>query len=179
MLSRFMGAGLLVAATLGLGACSTYDRYGYSDVRVGVNYGSPYYGSRYARSGYYGWYDNFYYPGTGYYVYDRRGARHRWSSRHRDYWIARRSTGRSYRDNWSGYNVSRHYRDQRRDRDRYERRDRYDREDRYERRDQRRDRRDDRRHDRRDRRQDRDRSRARDDRRGNRRDDRRRRGRDD
>lgn len=120
MRTRLLGAGLLVAATLGLGACSTYDSRGYSGVSVGVNYGSPYYGSRYDRGGYYGWYDDFYYPGTGYYIYDRRGTRHRWSDRYRDYWMARRIRGRTYRDNWSGYQVPRHYRDQRpayRDRD--------------------------------------------------------------
>ena len=83
----------LLAATLALGACTTYDQ-GYS--RVGVSYG---YGS-YAP--YYGWYDGFYYPGTGYYIYDRYGSRHRWSDSHRRYWEGRRG-GRHVRDNWSGY----------------------------------------------------------------------------
>ena len=27
----------------------------------------------------YGWNDDFYYPGTGYYVYSRDGSRHRWT----------------------------------------------------------------------------------------------------
>lgn len=86
----------LLAATLALGACSTYDGYGYSGVSVG--YGS--YGG-YA-SPYYGWYDGFYYPGTGYYVYDRYGSRHRWGDRHRRYWESRRGD-RRVRDNWSDY----------------------------------------------------------------------------
>ncbi|MET0180880.1 MAG: hypothetical protein ABW194_10430, partial [Novosphingobium sp.] len=55
-------------------------------------YGSPYYG----------WYDGFYYPGTGYYIYDNGGRRHRWSDGHRRYWEGRRG-GRDARANWSGY----------------------------------------------------------------------------
>jgi len=89
---------LLVAATAALGACSTYDGYGYSGVSVG--YGSPYYD--YYPSSYYGWYDDYYYPGTGYYIYDRSGHRHRWNDSHRRYWESRRGQ-QNRRDNWSGY----------------------------------------------------------------------------
>ena len=104
MSPRLIGVTLAAAASLGLGACSTYDdgRYGYSRVSVGLNYGSPYYG----------WYDGFYYPGTGYYIYDRRGYRQRWSNRYRDYWVARRPGGRRYVDNWAGYDGPHRYRGQ-------------------------------------------------------------------
>src|SRR5688500_13867862 len=78
-------AALTVAAAIGLSACAT--PYGYGGVSVGSGYGygygggyndyyDPYYSygyndPRYSRSSYYGWNDGFYYPGTGYYVYDR------------------------------------------------------------------------------------------------------------
>jgi len=86
-----------VAAVLALGGCSSHgDRYGHGYGRVG--YGN-YYGS------YYGWYGDRYYPGVGYYVYDRRGSRHRWNDRQRRYWEARRDRyhHREWRENWSGY----------------------------------------------------------------------------
>ncbi|MGE0773937.1 MAG: hypothetical protein AB7L36_02715 [Sphingomonadaceae bacterium] len=80
-------AALLVSA-LALGAC-TYDDYGRGGVSVG--YGSGYYHDPYPY-GYapYGWYDNYYYPGNGYWLYDRRGDRHRWSDKQRRYWEDRR-----------------------------------------------------------------------------------------
>lgn len=77
---------LLAAAALGLGGCSTYDGYG----RYSAGYGSGYYGSSYYGGPHYGWYDGFYYPGTGYYVFDRAGQRHRWNARQQRYWQARR-----------------------------------------------------------------------------------------
>lgn len=165
MSPRLLGATLAAVASLGLGACTTYDHYGYptSRVSVGVGYGAPYYG----------WYDGFYYPGTGFYIYDRRGTRHRWSQRYRDYWVVRRPRDRRYYDNWAGYDAPHRYRGQPRYRD--QRRD-Y-REDRRDRRDRRGDARRDRREDRWDgdrRRGARDdRARGRDDRRARDRDDRR------
>lgn len=89
----------LMAATLGLGGCAMFDGYG------GISGGGGYYGAsadRYYAAPYYGWYQGYYYPGTGYYVYDRGGARHRWSDRHRGYWEGRRA-GHEARENWSGY----------------------------------------------------------------------------
>ncbi|QZH74323.1 MAG: hypothetical protein JY451_11595 [Erythrobacter sp.] len=162
MSPRLLGATLAVAASLGLGACSSYghDNYGYSGVSVGVGYNSPYYG----------WYDDYYYPGTGYYVYDRRGARHRWARHHQNYWLARRVSGRRYADNWSGYERYQDrradYRRERRDDRREYRRDRredardYRRDRREDARDARRDRRGERRGERRDRRDRRDRRRG-------------------
>ena len=93
---RIFYPALALAAVAGLAACSSSDYgrhgYGYSRVGVGVGYASPYYG----------WYDGFYYPGTGYYVYDRQGSRHRWRDSDRRHWEGRRHDGHG-RDNWSGY----------------------------------------------------------------------------
>lgn len=92
----------IFAATvlLGLSGCAT-DGYGYG--RLG--YGSSYYGG----SPYWGWYDDYYYPGTGYYIYDRYGSRHRWNDGHRRYWEGRRGrlTDRERRDNWRDYRADR------------------------------------------------------------------------
>ena len=38
-----------------------------------------------------GWYDNFYYPGYGYYVFDRVGTRHQMRNNDRRYWAHRRA----------------------------------------------------------------------------------------
>lgn len=44
-----------------------------------------------------GWYDNYWYPGYGYYVFDNYGRRHNMHDHHRRYWGDRRQ--RWYRDN--------------------------------------------------------------------------------
>ena len=95
MSARILYPALALAAAVSLAACSSnYGQrgYGYSRVAVGVGHNSPYYG----------WYDGFYYPGTGYYVYDRSGSRHRWRDRDRRHWEGRRHGG-DRRDNWGGY----------------------------------------------------------------------------
>ena len=82
-------AGLALGSILALGGCYD-DGYGYGGVSVGYGhpgyygYGDPYYGHDY------GWYDGFYYPGGGYYIYDRKGHRHRWNDHHRRHWEGRR-----------------------------------------------------------------------------------------
>lgn len=139
MKSMILRPTLIALAALGLAGCSTYDSRGYGSSRVSVGVGSSY--------PYYGWYDGYYYPGTGYYIYDRRGARMRWNDRHRRYWESRRPRS-GYRENWSGYR--REWRQDRRDDAREWRRDR-----REDRRDWQRDRRDNRREGRPDRRQER------------------------
>lgn len=104
MIARLARPALLIAATVALGACSSYGSRGYSGVSLGYSTGGYYpYGISYSRYPSYGWYDGFYYPGTGYYIYDSYGRRHRWSDRHRHYWEARRGDRRDHRDNWSGY----------------------------------------------------------------------------
>lgn len=113
---------IILAAGVGLGGCATYSPYGYgSGVSVGVGNGygyndpyyrgySPYgsrYGSRYG-SGYgygyspYGWYDGYYYPGSGHYVYDRYRNPYYWSDGHRRYWTVRQRDP-SVREVWTDF----------------------------------------------------------------------------
>jgi len=118
-------AALTVASGIALGGCA-YDAYGpgygaYSGVSVGVGYGGGYgypYGGYY--SGYYGapfgWYDDFYYPGTGIYVYDSYRRPRMWNDRERHYWMQRNGGWRQHNNatispngtrtvqpNWSGF----------------------------------------------------------------------------
>jgi hypothetical protein len=98
----------------GLGYGGYYGDYGYGSPYYGLGYGSPYYGYG---LGYepFGWYDNFYYPGTGIYVYDSNRHRHRWSGDQERYWSSRRTqwqshSGTSVRgENWSGFDRHRDY----------------------------------------------------------------------
>lgn len=66
-----------------------YAGYGGYDPfsRYNPYYRSPYYGSPYYGSPYLGWYDSFYYPGTGYYIYDRSGERRRLNEQDRKRWV--------------------------------------------------------------------------------------------
>lgn len=95
---------LIGGAAIAVAGCAStgYGGYGYTGLSYG--YSEPYYG----------WYDNYYYPGTGYFVYDRSGSRHRWSDRQRDYWQSHRGR-HSHRGNWTGYHRDRdgdrHHRD--------------------------------------------------------------------
>lgn len=89
----------------GYGGYGGYSRYGspYYGSSYGGYYGSPYgyssygsYGSPYGYGGYssygspyYGWNNGYYYPGTGYYVYDSNRVPHTMSSGQRDYWTNR------------------------------------------------------------------------------------------
>jgi hypothetical protein len=102
MIARLARPALLLAATAALGACSTYGGYGGSSVSVGYSSGG-YYPYRYSPYSYYGWYDGFYYPGAGYYIYDSYGRRHRWNDSHRHYWEGRRDGRRDRSENWDGY----------------------------------------------------------------------------
>ena len=90
---------LAVAAALTIGGCADYGHQGYGYNRVAVGYSNYDYP-------YYGWYGDSYYPGVGYYVYDRHGSRHRWNDRQRRYWQGR-GEGRHGHENWSGYNHER------------------------------------------------------------------------
>jgi hypothetical protein len=90
---------LVLASTLGLSACAYGDGYGYGGVSVGYGgggYCDPYfddcYGGGYGYNDpWYGWYDNYYYPGWGVFVYDQWRRPYRWSDNHRRYWEQRRS----------------------------------------------------------------------------------------
>lgn len=97
----------LGAATLGLSACyydagvglGYYDDgYGYYDDSYGCDPYGPfdsYYDCDY-RGGFYnigyggGWYQDYWYPGYGYFVFDRGGRRHNMHDHHRRYWAAKR-----------------------------------------------------------------------------------------
>ena len=114
-------AALAAAAMVGLSGCAYNGLYSGVSVGAGSGYYDPYggygygygasypgYAYGYGASPYYGWYDDFYYPGTGYYVYDRYRRAHRWSDRHRRYWEARRERSlvdgfRGVATNWSAF----------------------------------------------------------------------------
>src|SRR4030095_8828207 len=107
---------LALTAIVGLAACTT--PFGYSGVSVGLgngygpyysNYGYGYgagypgygfgygagypgYGYGYGFDPYWGWNDGFYYPGTGYYVYDVYRQPHRWTDAQRVYWTQRQQS---------------------------------------------------------------------------------------
>lgn len=127
-----------IAGILGLSAC-TYDDgyYGGGVSSYSSSYGcDPYggydsyygcdYGQGFGNIGYGGgWYDNYYYPGHGLYLFDRGGGRYRMNDRYRRHWGRQRADwhrGRGHgghrdRDHRRGY-------DGRRDGDRdYGRRD--------------------------------------------------------
>lgn len=96
-----------------------YNSGGYYSGGYGYPYGSGYgygypYGSGYGYpygygSSYYGWNNGYYYPGTGYYVYDRYRRPHRWSDAQRRYWERQRgvatSSGGASRiiENWADF----------------------------------------------------------------------------
>ncbi len=99
-------AALGLSGALLLGGCAYDDGYGYGGVNVGTGYygGGGYYddgygygngwgggGYGYQPSYYGGWYSDYYYPGSGYYVYDRGGKRYRWNDGQRRYWEGRRA----------------------------------------------------------------------------------------
>lgn len=122
MVATLRTLALAAAAGVSLSACT--DGYGYSGVSVG--YGAGYYDDGYGYydggygyypgydyafgSPYWGWYGDFYYPGTGIYVYDRYRRPFRWNDRQRSYWETRRRDWRGrdgYRDNWNGWDGNR------------------------------------------------------------------------
>ncbi len=131
--SQVRAAALAVVAGFSLSACA-YGEYGYGGVSVGLGSGGyyddydPYYGSYYDPfyDGYYGsrarfgrgyssgfgWYDGFYYPGTGFYVYDRFRQRHRWNDGQRRYWEGRRGLRQHFRGEDRAFRQ--HFRDERR-----------------------------------------------------------------
>jgi hypothetical protein len=121
---------LLAAGALALGGCAYGDfgygggygggyyggSYGYGGPYIGVGYSSGYYDPYYGGYGYgygydpFGWYGDYYYPGTGIYVYDSHHNRHVWNDSQRNYWTNRQAQYRSHtgrtveRSNWNGFN---------------------------------------------------------------------------
>ena len=129
MMSRRLLALLVpLSASFGLSACSDYGYggYGYSRVGVSVGYGNRYYDpyySYYQSNPYWGWYNGYYYPGTGIYVYDRYRRPYSWGP-YSSYWIQRRNYWQS-RPDWRSRGDFRNYWgdfDRRRDGRRYRRR---------------------------------------------------------
>ena len=97
----------------GYGYGAGYPGYGYGAGYPGYGYGMGYPGYGYASYAPWGWYDDFYYPGTGYYVYDRYRRPFRWTDAQRRYWEARRDRAitvddfrraiESKKQNWDGF----------------------------------------------------------------------------
>ena len=130
--SRIKAAAIVLAASAGLAGCA----YGpYVGVSVGTGYGSPYgygydpyysgygygygspyysgygygYGSPYYDS-YYGWNNGFYYPGTGWYVYDRDRHRRPMTDEEKSFWETRiqawrkrHGTTGQVSESWAGF----------------------------------------------------------------------------
>ena len=87
--------------------------YGYGSPYIGVGYSSGYYSPYYGGYGYgygspFGWYNDYYYPGSGLYVYDTYRRPHVMTTTQRAYWSRRspalRTSGTTRaRENWSGF----------------------------------------------------------------------------
>src|SRR6478609_9317801 len=103
--SRLLLAAVAATGAAALSGCASYDPYGggYSSVSIGVGTGGYYgggYGGGFGGYGYYpaygyaqpwgGWYNDYYYPGRGSYVYDRNRRAVRWNDGQRRYWEQRR-----------------------------------------------------------------------------------------
>ena len=113
-MKRFGIIGLALGLGLGVAGCT--DGYGYGG--AGVGYASdPYYGGGYGGAGYggydgfagygglnsyYGWSGDYYYPGSGVYVYDRNRRPYRWSGDQQRYWQGRRGNYRGG-GNWGNF----------------------------------------------------------------------------
>lgn len=136
--SRIRAAALSIAAGLSLSACAYGDPYSGVSIGFGTGYSTGYgygygyddyydpwyddyyyrpvgWGRRYSPA--YGWNDGFYYPGAGYYVYDRYRRPFRWNDHQRRYWEGRRSALRpQLRQHFRQENrqFRQHHRDERR-----------------------------------------------------------------
>jgi hypothetical protein len=100
---RSLAALALAGAALALGGCVD-DGYGYGGVYGGGGfYGPSYYDGGVYGAGWpsYGWYDGFYYPGSGLYVYDRGGRRSRWDGPHGS-WHGHPPGGGGWHGGWAG-----------------------------------------------------------------------------
>jgi len=87
-----------LAAAASLGGCMDRGHgHGYGGVGYSAAWGDPYWG----------WYGDYYYPGTGIYVYDVHRRRSAWNDDQRHYWEGRRSgwhgPNGSTRTNWRDF----------------------------------------------------------------------------
>ena len=106
---RFRTVAIVLAAGVGLGGCATYSPFGYGNgvsVSYGDRYYDPYYRGYGSSYGYgyapYGWHNGFYYPGAGYYVYDRYRNPYYWNDYQRRYWTVRQKNP-SVREVWTDF----------------------------------------------------------------------------
>jgi hypothetical protein len=102
--------GLYSGVSVGVGNGGYYDPY-YDAYGYGYGAGYSRYGYGYGFDPYWGWNDGFYYPGTGYYVYDRYRRAHRWTDAQRRHWEQRRqqtlaSGFRNIATNWTDFDRS-------------------------------------------------------------------------
>ena len=105
MRRKIVTIAVVALSAIGLGACADPYAYGRAPGWGGGwggaggwsggwdnYYGDPY-GWRHVPVGWagsgFGWYGDYYYPGVGGYVYDRRGARRAWNVQQRHYWQQR------------------------------------------------------------------------------------------
>lgn len=99
-ISRPIILAALAAAALPLGACTSY---GYGD-----GYGAGFAYDAAWGDHYWGWYGDYYYPGTGFYVYNIHHRRVRWNEAQRRYWQARHNGWRgprgTIRRTWRDFN---------------------------------------------------------------------------
>jgi hypothetical protein len=93
---RISTIALIIAGGLAVNGCAygSFGRYGGVSVGLGSGgyYNDPWCGGYGYGSPYWGWYDSFYYPGSGFYVYDRYRRPYYWNDRYRRYWTERRET---------------------------------------------------------------------------------------
>lgn len=107
------GYGPRSSVSIGVGY-GGYGGYGYGGYPYGGYYGGYGYGNPYGGYGYdpFGWYGDYYYPGSGIYVYDRSRTRHVWSGDQQRYWSQRRQQWQGHSgttsagENWSGWDRS-------------------------------------------------------------------------
>jgi len=94
-IARLKLAAVALVGGVSLAGCA-YDMYGdgYGYGGYGAyGYGYPYASYGYGYGGYYdpfGWYGDFYYPGTGIFVFDRDRHRRVWDDDQRRFWESRR-----------------------------------------------------------------------------------------
>ena len=109
MIRKYLKPAMLGGILTALSACSYGFGTGYSNSYYGDGYGynngyscDPYspFDDYYSCDSSYGfgnigfgggWYDNFYYPGSGYYIFDRGGRRYQMQNSQRRYWAHRRA----------------------------------------------------------------------------------------
>jgi hypothetical protein len=128
---RIRSALVILAASAGLAGCTNLGPYGGVGVGVSSGYGGyggygydPYYAGYGYGSGYgygynpYGWYNGYYYPGSGWWVYDRDKNRRPMTDAERAYWNERikermrerrglsgttSTSTAAAKENWSGF----------------------------------------------------------------------------